>query len=526
MANYVYPDDTAEREYRAAYQRETQQHDDTQQRLNDLGDTVFVNVDGDWYQANVNARKVINWQGFDMVPAVDVTMIAEGNPHLIVPVRDDIVRIDDGTWRPDVIATGHIEDGTWRPTITPIHDDRPLVDGRTDINPMWYIDPLHVDPFNYGPWLAKNPYGGGHLKTKQLNKTWTRRQMAKYNYDQVLTKRDLKHQQARQRKDDLLAYWQGEHSGRNTHPLDANGTELFPNTRVLIHGRPATVWAGVPVQVQNEGPIQTGYIQFSYDDDPDTDVYLHGTDIQQYTTVMTEAQQQHLTPNHEPDIEPTIPIDHTTEEEMRNVIENGNFPQNESTMPEVVEKWALGHYPGQKTTVVPDWMIPDVDDPTYNAEYRDLMLRYRDDPEMSRNLERVREAADRNQIVTYMNNEHNEIHSIWTDPKAPRPDHARVERITQETTPFLAYTATGHPVLVNDPGIDHQAQTYMNMVNTPTGVARQLNFDRMPTLHQGHLQILTEGQTQTREPTGTTITTTNPQPDVPLQALTVPDINA
>ena len=184
----------------------------------------------------------------------------------------------------------------------------------------------------------------------------------------------------------------------------------------------------------------------------------------------------------------------------------------------------MGRYPGQKTTVVPDWMIPDVDDPTYNAEYRDLMLRYRDDPVMSKNLERVREAADRNLVVTYMNNEHHEIHSIWTDPKAPRADHARVERITQETAPFLAYTATGHPVLVNDPGIDHQALTYMNMVNTPTGVARQLNFDRMPTLHQGHLQIITDGQT-TQEATGTAVTTTNPQPDVPLQPLPAPDIN-
>ena len=239
MANYIMPDDTAERAYRDAYQRETQQHDETQERLNDLGDTVFVNVDGDWYQANVNARKVINWQGFNMVPAIDVTVIAEGNPHLIVPVRDDIVRIDDGTWRPDVIATGHIDDGTWRPTITPIHDDRPLVDGRTDINPMWYVDPLHLNKFNYGPWLAKNPYGGGHLKTKQLNKTWTRRQMAKYNYDQVLTKRDERHQRARERKAYLETYVHGEHSGRNTHPLDGNGTELFPNTRVLIHGRPA-----------------------------------------------------------------------------------------------------------------------------------------------------------------------------------------------------------------------------------------------------------------------------------------------
>ena len=64
------------------------------------------------------------------------------------------------------------------------------------------------------------------------------------------------------------------------------------------------------------------------------------------------------------------------------------------------------------------------------------------------------------------------------------------------------------------------------MVNTPTGVARQLNFDRMPTLHQGHLEAITGGQIQTQEAIGTTVTTTNPQPDVPLAPLQVPNINA
>ena len=70
--------------------------------------------------------------------------------------------------------------------------------------------------------------------------------MAEYNYNNILTYRDERRQRAINRKAYLETYVHGEHSYRNTHPLDGNGTELVPNTRVIIHGRPATVWAGVP----------------------------------------------------------------------------------------------------------------------------------------------------------------------------------------------------------------------------------------------------------------------------------------
>ena len=135
---------------------------------------------------------------------------------------------------------------------------------------------------------------------------------------------------------------------------------------------------------------------------------------------------------------------------------------------------------------------------------------------MSTNLERVREAASRNTVISYMNREHNEMHSIWVDPNAQTPDHARLEQITQETMPHLAYTATGHPVLYNDPGIDHQARTYMNMVNTTQGLSTQLNFDRMPDLHQGHLQLITDGQSNLTTDPLVAVSTTNPTPDQPL----------
>jgi hypothetical protein len=332
--------------------------------------------------------------------------------------------------------------------------------------------------------------------------------MAEYNYNMAIERRNERRSSHKQQ---MRAYAMGEHSFQSPYPADANNRELAPNTRVLIHGRPATVWAGLPTT-----DSQLGYISFSYDDDPYTDVLLHGNDIQAYTEVMSAAQQEHLTPNHAPDTTPVTPIDHRTPTEMQHDIENGNTAQYGSTMPEIIENWALGRYPGQTSNVVPDWMIPNVDDPTYNAEYRDLMLRYRDNPEMSTNLERVREAASRNQIISYMNREHNEMHSIWTDPTANTPDHARLENITQESTPHMAYTATGHPVLYNDPGIDHQARTYMNIVRTPQGLSQQLNLDRLPTLHQGHLQLISEGQSNLTTDPNTSVSASNPTPDEPL----------
>ena len=167
---------------------------------------------------------------------------------------------------------------------------------------------------------------------------------------------------------------------------------------------------------------------------------------------------------------------------------------------DVVEKWINGEYEFQSSQKVPDWMMPDLDNSGYATQFDQLVKKYENDYEASRNLERIRAGVSRNSVMSYMNQEHGEINTIWKLDKN-YSDPGRIDRITQGQVPFLTYTADGHPILKNDSGIDHGRATHYNMVRERNGTLHsQIDMDNLPLSSMNDFQVEAEGQVEQSNP--------------------------
>ena len=96
--------------------------------------------------------------------------------------------------------------------------------------------------------------------------------------------------------------------------------------------------------------------------------------------------------------------------------------------------------------------------------------------------------ADKENVMSYLRREHNEVYTIWKNPKYANYDENRVERIFGGVVPFLTYNSSGHPILVNDQELDHHGHTEFNMVSTRQGdVVAQQDFQNLaPMDNTGH----------------------------------------
>ena len=124
--------------------------------------------------------------------------------------------------------------------------------------------------------------------------------------------------------------------------------------------------------------------------------------------------------------------------------------------------------------------MPDLDDVGYATQFQQLVKKYEQDYEASRNLERIRAGVSRNSVMSYMLEEHSEIQTIWKIDSNYK-DYGRIDRITKGSVPFLAYTNDGHPILKNDPGIDHGNAIHYNLVRSTNGeLHSQIDINNLP----------------------------------------------
>ena len=144
--------------------------------------------------------------------------------------------------------------------------------------------------------------------------------------------------------------------------------------------------------------------------------------------------------------------------------------------------------------------MPDLDDVGYSSQFEQLVKKYENDYKASSNLERIRAGLSRNSVMSYMNQEHGEIQTIWKLDNNYK-DPGRIDRITQGRVPFLTYTADGHPILKNDSGIDHGRATHYNMVREQNGTLHsQIDVNNLPLSAMNDFQVQAEGQVEMSNP--------------------------
>jgi len=180
-----------------------------------------------------------------------------------------------------------------------------------------------------------------------------------------------------------------------------------------------------------------------------------------------------------------------TEEYIKYMIDTEGFSGLESylrlDMPTIYEEYANGMFEWQHSSVVPSWLQPDLTNIYGGAkQYEDLIKFYKNDANMSRNLERVGTAVRAPNVIRYFNSTHGEMHSLWHNGTL---DADKIENITQGNMPGFAYNSEGHIVLRNDTTIDHGFNHNRKIVQyydpqTDKGIAHhQMDFANAVSKH-------------------------------------------
>ena len=159
------------------------------------------------------------------------------------------------------------------------------------------------------------------------------------------------------------------------------------------------------------------------------------------------------------------PVD--TEDSMKHVVETDGFHALEKAlgmkMPEIYETYALGQFDWQTSSVIPQWLQPNLSKlHGGNEQYEDLLDKYDDDYQMMTNLERVDTAIRAPYVLNYLDTTHNELRTTYHNGLS----HDFIHNITNSNMPGFAYNSAGHIVLRDDKTINHEFNHNREVVHT------------------------------------------------------------